>query len=183
MLEKIKDILYDVSDIVLSLIIVALIFFVVSWKISDSLAFDITIPEKTDIAEGIGQDPNIIDIEEAGDDDSVITEETGSEAGQTEGADPATGGDTESTGSTSTDAKPGGTQVNLVGQEKTIVIESGSSGYSIGTLLEEEGLVPDTQTFIKRVEELGLGAKLRSGTFDLSTDMSLDEIIYKISGQ
>ncbi len=46
MLEKIKDILYDVSDIVLSLIIVALIFFVVSWKISDSLAFDITIPEK-----------------------------------------------------------------------------------------------------------------------------------------
>ncbi len=63
------------------------------------------------------------------------------------------------------------------------MIESGSSGYSIGTLLEEEGLVPDTQTFIKRVEELGLGAKLRSGTFDLSTDMSLDEIIYKISGQ
>lgn len=182
MLEKIKDILYDVSDIVLSLIIVALIFFVVSWKISDSLAFDITIPEKTDIAQGNDQDPNIIDIEEASDEGTVISEESGSETGQTDGSDTSTTPTGEDT-SSSSDAKPGGTQVNLVGQEKTIVIESGSSGYSIGTLLEEEGLVPDTQTFIKRVEELGLGAKLRSGTFDLSTDMSLDEIIYKISGQ
>ena len=183
MLEKIKDILYDVSDIVLSLIIVALIFFVVSWKISDSLAFDITIPEKKDIAQGSNEDPNIIDIEEANDDDAVITEETGSDLGQTDGTDTSSNSDAGSGNTTSSDAKPGGTQVNLVGQEKTIVIESGSSGYSIGTLLEEEGLVPDTQTFIKRVEELGLGAKLRSGTFDLSTDMSLDEVIYKISGQ
>ena len=179
MLEKIKDILYDVSDIVVSLVIVALIFFVVSWKISDSLAFDVTIPEKK--TETASQDPNIVEIAEVPDETSPAEDTTN----ETETTTPSETAPTEETAeaTTSTDAKPGGTQINLVGVTKEIEIKSGSSGYSIGKLLATEGLVADTNTFIKRVEELGLGAKLRSGTFTLSSDMSLDEIIYKISGQ
>lgn len=180
MLEKLKDILYDVSDIMMSLVIVALIFFVVSWKISDSLAFEVKIPEKSGAEEVVTQDPNLVDIEEVTDSGQSSSEATG------ETAQAESGESTEASGSSetsSTDAKPGGTQVNMVGVTKEIEIKSGSSGYSIGKLLAEEGLVADTQTFIKRVEELGLGAKLRSGTFTLSSDMSLDEIIYKISGQ
>ncbi len=187
MLEKLKDIFYDVSDIVVSLIIVALIFFVVSWKISDSLAFEVNIPETTGTTEVASQDPNIVEIQEVTEGDSTGTE-VGSEAtnqtsDQTSGQSSNETAGTDTSGSTSSDAKPGGTQVNMVGVTKEIEIQSGSSGYSIGKLLAEAGLVADTSTFIKRVEELGLGAKLRSGTFSLSTDMSLDEVIYKISGQ
>lgn len=182
MLEKIKDILYDVSDIVVSLVIVALIFFVVSWKISDSLAFDVTIPEQNPQTQVAGQDPNIVEIAEVPD---VETTPSEGSSGETEPTTPSETAPTEAASETtpSTDAKPGGTQVNLVGVTKEIEIKSGSSGYSIGKLLATEGMVADTNTFIKRVEELGLGAKLRSGTFTLSSDMSLDEIIYKISGQ
>jgi len=182
MLEKIKDILYDVSDIVVSLVIVALIFFVVSWKISDSLAFDVTIPEDKAPTETATQDPNIVEITDVTETETpadTTETETGTETANTEETPSGESTETEP----SSDAKPGGTQVNLVGVTKEIEIKSGSSGYSIGKLLATEGLVADTQTFIKRVEELGLGAKLRSGTFTLSTDMSLDEIIYKISGQ
>lgn len=178
MLEKIKDIVYDVSDILLSLVIVALIFFVVSWKISDSLAFEIEIPEKSGIAQAEEGDTDIIDISEVDDGSESSSETTGSDGtGGTPEEIPASGTDA------STDAKPGGTKVELVGVTKEIEIKSGSTGYSIGKLLAEAGLVPDSQTFINRVEELGLGAKLRSGTFTLSSDMSLDEVIYKISGQ
>lgn len=183
MFDKLKDILYDVSDILFSLIIVALIFSVVSWKISDSLAFEVKVPDKNTTEIASSSDPDLIQIEEA----------TESEEGQTTPETPpgtpntdttATPETTEpSTPDTGSDAKPGGTSVNLVGTTKEIVIEPGSSGYSIGKLLADEGMVPDTQTFIKRVEELGLGAKLRSGSFTLSSDMSLDEVIYKISGQ
>lgn len=185
--KKLKDIFYDVSDIVVSLIIVALIFFVVSWKISDSLAFEVNIPETTGTTEVASQDPNIVEIQEVTEGDSTGTE-VGSEAtnqtsDQTSGQSSNETAGTDTSGSTSSDAKPGGTQVNMVGVTKEIEIQSGSSGYSIGKLLAEAGLVADTSTFIKRVEELGLGAKLRSGTFSLSTDMSLDEVIYKISGQ
>ena len=181
MLEKIKDILYDVSDIVVSLVIVALIFFVVSWKISDSLAFDVTIPEQNPQTQVAGQDPNIVEIAEVPDAETTPSEESSDETETTTPSETPTEEATETT--PSTDAKPGGTQVNLVGVTKEIEIKSGSSGYSIGKLLATEGMVADTNTFIKRVEELGLGAKLRSGTFTLSSDMSLDEIIYKISGQ
>lgn len=174
MLEKIKDIVYDVSDILLSLVIVALIFFVVSWKISDSLAFEIEIPEKSGIAQAEEGDTDIIDISEVDDSSESSSETAGSDD---------TAGTPEETPASGTDAKPGGTQVELVGVTKEIEIKSGSTGYSIGKLLAEAGLVPDSQTFINRVEELGLGAKLRSGTFTLSSDMSLDEVIYKISGQ
>lgn len=184
MLDKLKDILYDVSDIVVSLVIVALIFFVVSWKISDSLAFEVKIPEKTGTTEVAAQDPNIVEIEEVTGEEGQSTEGESTDATESEaGSNTATASGESSSSSASSDAKPGGTQVNLVGVTKEIEIKHGSSGYSIGKQLAEEGLVVDTSTFIKRVEELGLGAKLRSGTFKLSTDMSLDEIIYKISGQ
>ncbi len=180
MFDKLKDILYDVSDILFSLIIVALIFSVVSWKISDSLAFEVKVPQKNTSEIATSSDPDLIQIEEAAQtDDNQATPETTPTDDNT--AIPETTEPT--TPDTGSDAKPGGTSVNLVGTTKEIVIEPGSSGYSIGKLLAEEGMVPDTQTFIKRVEELGLGAKLRSGTFTLSSDMSLDEVIYKISGQ
>jgi len=187
MLEKLKDIMYDVSDILLSLVIVALIFFVVSWKISDSLAFDVQLPEKAKLTtEDTFGDIDITEVTvETGNTDSSSTAGTSEITESTEGTS-GTSTATSDSGpdSTSTsDAKPGGTQVTLVGATKEIEIKSGSTGWSIGKLLQEEGLVTDSQGFIKRVEELGLGAKLRSGTFTLSTDMSLDEIIYKISGQ
>jgi hypothetical protein len=179
MFDKLKDILYDVSDILFSLIIVALIFSIVSWKISDSLAFEVKVPDKNTTEIASSSDPDLIQIEEA-----TETEEDQTTPGTPNTDTTATPETTEpATPDTGSDAKPGGTSVNLVGTTKEIVIEPGSSGYSIGKLLADEGMVPDTQTFIKRVEELGLGAKLRSGTFTLSSDMSLDEVIYKISGQ
>ena len=37
-MNKIKDFLYDVSDLFLSLLIIGIIFFVVSWKLTDTMA-------------------------------------------------------------------------------------------------------------------------------------------------
>lgn len=182
MLEKIKDILYDLSDVVLSLVIVALIFFVVSWKISDSLAFDVTVPDKTAPTESAVQDPDIVEITDVTDTEEVPTENTGTETATETPATETPASET-AEASTSTDAKPGGTQVDLVGVTKTVEIKSGSSAYDMGDTLEAAGIISDGKAFVTRSVELKLDTKLRSGTFKLSSDMSLDEIIYKISGQ
>ncbi len=160
MLEKLKDIMYDVK-----------------------------VPDKSNVTEPATDDPNLISIEEVDSGEGANNTENAGEVATGTANESSSGETTQpeaqntATPNTSTEAKPGGTTVNLVPVSKTIDIKAGSSGYSIGKLLESEGLVTDTNTFIKRVEELGLGAKLRSGSFKLSTDMSLDEVIYKISGQ
>lgn len=173
MIEKIKDVLYDVSDIFLSLLIISLIFFVVSWKISDSLSFDVAVPEKntsptapTDTAKIPSE--NIASSSDVPSPKPILPDNV---------QDPS--------------AKPEAPSVNTPtseppsthSAEKTIEIKSGSSGFAIAKQLTDAGLVPSTDVFIKRVEALKLGSKLRSGTFTLSTSMTIDEIIYKISGK
>ena len=60
MFEKIKDFLYDISDIFLSLLIIGLIFFAVSWKISDTLSIDIDAPGTTVETEATTEGSSIV---------------------------------------------------------------------------------------------------------------------------
>jgi len=65
--------------------------------------------------------------------------------------------------------------------EITVVIPPGSSAQSIGDILLNSGLIADRNEFLARVVELKLDTKLKSGNFLVNSDMTLDEIIYKIA--
>ncbi len=163
MLEKMKDIVYDMSDVILSLLIIAMIFFVVSWKISDSMAFEITAPDKPTASVTLPEETTAPVI-----DPPVIVDVTPGET-------PSTGG------------KPKGGEVTILPdtEVRDIVLEikPGSSGYSIAKQLEDEGLIPDTTTFINRLDERELSTKLQSGSFKLKSDMDMDQIIDKLTGR
>jgi hypothetical protein len=153
-MERIKDFLSDISDLLIALLLIAVITTTIIWKVTDSLDVNIVKPKA-----------------------SVSVEALTEEFEETEVVD-------------ITDAKPlpGDAEVEAPPQETgyrelTIEIVSGSTGYGIAKQLREAGLIADVNEFVKRVEALGLGAKLRSGTFTLNTAMSNDEIIKKISGQ
>lgn len=48
-MERIRDFLYDVSDLLISLLIIAVIFAVISWKLNESIPIDIaTAPPGTE---------------------------------------------------------------------------------------------------------------------------------------
>ena len=69
------------------------------------------------------------------------------------------------------------------GRVITVVIEEGATAMEIGHILEKKGLIHDARLF--RVQEM-LSAykdKLQSGTFELKTSMTTDEIMRIIASE
>lgn len=169
MFERIKDFLYDISDIVVSLLIIGMIFFAVSWKISDTLSVDINAPlspiEAVETTEG-----SIIVVE--------TVETTEPIEGTSEGSDPNDPSTTES--STEATTEPAPTQPAVL---ETFVVAEGELGYTIGKNLEAQGFVANRDEFVKRLIEMGYDSKLRAGSFKISKTDDLDTIIKILSGQ
>lgn len=63
----------------------------------------------------------------------------------------------------------------------TVDIPSGSSSHTIGTILEEEGLVSNKDDFVEKAQELSLDTKLKSGSYEISKNSSLEDIIHLIA--
>lgn len=163
--EKIKDLIYDLSDTLITLIMIVLIVGVVSWKISDSMTYPSAISKAQ---------PPIVSEQSppAGSESEPTPENAGT---QNPGENPS-----ETAGSPvqmPSNTLPGSATAAPQGQKVTLVIKSGSTGYDIAKLIVEKGLVKDTQTFIQRVEALKLGSKLKAGTFEVTAGTSLDDLI------
>lgn len=159
MFEKIKDFLYDISDIVLSLIIIGLIFFAVSWKISDTLSMDVEALTDSVIETTTGSQISVTPVE--------TTEAT------VESTEETTEATTEPTTEAATEAP----------KLENFVVAEGELGYTIGKNLESQGFVADSDEFVKRLIEMGYDSKLRAGTFKISKTDSLDTIIKVLAGQ
>ncbi len=175
MFEKIKDFLYDISDIFLSLLIIGLIFFAVSWKISDTLSIDIDGPSTTVESEETTEGTSII-----------VTPVTPTEATvETSEGETSVGDTTENTTETSTEASTEApTQPTTeAGVLEKFVVNDGELGNTIGKHLEEQGFVKNSNDFVKRLIEMGFDSKLRAGTFKISKTDSLDTIIKVLAGQ
>lgn len=168
-MEKVKDFLYDISDFVFSLLIIVIIFFVVSFKLTDTMQVhfftnlgkdattdlaDATVPSLDDI------DNNPVNLpEETTDVTPPVEEET-----ETEDTTPAED-----------------TVVEI--KDVNFEIAPGSPGFKIATNLESAGLIQNVDEFISKLDELNLGNKLRAGTFKLNTGMTVEEIIRTLAGQ
>lgn len=176
--DKLKDMLYDLSDTLITLLIIVLIIGTVSWKISDSMTYsnELAKAEPPDILleEEPESDPTSQETP-SGSPDPVDSE---SEVQPSVNTLPASG----STSTGSAAQPPAATTPAPSDEKMTIEIKSGSTGYAIAKLLVEKGLVKDTQTFIQRVEALKLGSKLKAGTFEVTAGMSLDDLIKVITG-
>lgn len=178
-MERIKDFLYDISDLLISLLIIAVIFTVISWKLNESIPIDtLSVPTAS---------------EEPAAKPDTSAQKPASPPSDTEGTTPSAANNSvadasdadkpiaeNANGTPEPLAKPPAkpaTTSPAAGKAVTIEIPSGSPGVTIGKILKDNGLITDVNTFIKKVDELGLGPKLRSGSFDLKTDMTLEQII------
>jgi hypothetical protein len=185
MLERLKDFLYDISDIVVSLLIIAAIFFSVSWKISDTLSFKLEngmgSPSQIAASENIPKE-NDVDNESTDDNDNIINiiPNATQDLPENETTSPGTDAIDETANTdSSSDDETTGTSPTL----KTFVVPSGASGYSIGQQLASEGYIEDGNAFVNRLVERELDRKLFAGEFQLSTQDDLDTIITVLTGQ
>ncbi|MCH4890386.1 endolytic transglycosylase MltG [Acidaminobacter sp. JC074] len=167
-MEKVKDFLYDISDFVFSLLIIAIIFFVVSFKLTDTMQVhffsnlgrdtavdmtDATQPSLDDLDGEVVTTPEVTPVEE-----ETLPEETVTDPVEE-------------------------TPVVVEIKEVEFEIAPGSPGFKIATNLESAGLIDDVDVFIQTLDDLNLGNKLRAGTFKLNTGMTVEEIIKALAGQ
>jgi len=201
MFERLKDFFYDVSDIILSIIIVVIMVFAISWKLSDTISYS---PIKVNLQESSSyavnpepdeshslesENPSNFSEEEENNSEETSTEtespeSENNEASEGETAEEVPSTETESPSEGDVVAKPSNENINVVSvKEINFIVPSGATGSSIAKKLQSEGLIEDTSIFLNRLEALNLGNKLRSGTFKLSTDMDIDSIINKLTGR
>lgn len=178
-MERIKDFLYDISDLLISLLIIAVIFAVISWKLNESIPIETASAPPP--VEAPAQEPDAAQGSDSPQPDSAAATPSASSDAVADASDadkpinepPATAPEKP----VQPPAQPPASTAPTAGTAITIEIPSGSPGITIGKILKDNGLISDVSAFIKKVDELGLGPKLRSGSFKLKTGMSLEQII------
>lgn len=168
MFEKIKDFFYDINDLLIAILLIIIIVFSISYKVTD--AFSV----------------NIFDDKGSKDDYLASLDDADFNSGDAQ--QPAESPDTTTDGGddTATDTEKPAENTEkpaVTGETVKFSIPSGSTGYSIATTLVDKGLVESKEVFLKRVDELKLAPKLRSGDFSIPSGTSLDDIIYIIAGK
>ena len=164
-MEKLKDFLYDISDILLALFIISIMATVISWKFAGSFEVSANIPSSQEPESSFQQietEPEQTEPEQnqTGEDATIVDKNTLEESNPQSPSEP----------------------------EQAVVytrvqIPSGSTGVIIAGILKDTGIIDNTSDFINRTESRGLISKLQSGTFKIGSDMDLDEIIDKLTGQ
>ena len=188
MFEKLKDVLYETSDVLLALVIILIMSSVITWKVTDSLAYT---QEKGSIFAEIAQqtseekpeeNDHVADTQEV----IVISSAPEEQTQPDETVTPAISVQEQTT--TQASSAPPPTKPEPPKPTPTVAaiirvdIPSGTSGSGIAKLLKDKGLIDNTAKFIARVEELKLSSKLKSDIFEIPSGTSLDDIIYIITG-
>lgn len=159
MLEKLKDFFYDCSDTLLSLFIILVMGLVITWKLSGAMSMP--------LFEVSNNSYDIINIEEPKNvEENVPQKDT----------------DPEPTTENPSDSDNDVEVIQVEATNIKVEIPKGITGNGIAKILQQKGLIENPREFINRVEELGLGPKLRFGNFTIKSDSSIDKIISIITG-
>lgn len=176
-MKKIKDVFYDLNDVLVALIIVAAAAFIIVTNIDSILAYPTVIAEE--IQDDEGNKPTVYadnpPINEPGSGDDAVSDQDDSGT--------ATGGaiDGQNTTGGGVSGNPGtepGQPVNY-----SVYIEPGSPGDKIADLLVGVGLFQSRQEFNSAVTAAGAEGKLRAGNFIIPSDASPAEVISILTNQ
>lgn len=186
MFEKLKDFLYDMSDIFVSLLIIAVIFLAVSWKISDTLKVDIDEEQAVKTTNATDSSSIVVTPVESTEATSEGVTETNSDATTTEAATQApTQAATQPTTQAPTQptTQPATQPTTQAAVLEKFVVSEGELGNTIGKNLQSQGFISSSNAFVKRLIEMGYDSKLKAGTFKISKTYDLDTIIKILAGE
>ena len=181
-MEKIKDFFHDFSDIFFAIIIAGVMFAVLSVNLgswfnvpsntaSANEPFN-TSKDRDNNATSDGPDNNNVNPE-----DKNNKTETGTDTDKIETEKPQN----------NNDAIPGtdeNEQKNeTAGETKKIIIPSGTFCTGIAKILKNNELIDNENSFVQAAENLGLSSRLKSGSFEIPVDATVEEIVKIIAGQ
>ncbi len=152
-MDKLKDIIYDYTDLILSLLVVLVIVFIIGTNFT---YFD------QDLSSFIG----------ASDNGTSADKKSPVSSDQNDGSE-------NTTASESTEEKMAEEEPSPSDESETIKIEitQGSTASQIGDTLQTHDLVNSSSEFVEATESFNVSHRLRPGTFEIPLDSSLREII------
>jgi hypothetical protein len=164
-MKKLKDIFYDLNDIMIALIIVAIAAFVILANIDsildypNAIAAEATVPDETTPTNYADNPPITNDL-------------TGAAVGQDDGE--TADGDQDATGGGISGQQDSGTgDVD----EYAVYINSGETGDQIADKLIGVGLFKDRQQFRDAVTAAGAEGKLKAGNFIIPSNATPAEVV------
>lgn len=173
-IEGIKDFLYDSIDYIIMIGIVGIVAIIIGWRLDLLFAKEAAkLPPKDNI---IVENPRT----DTRDDDIVSNEDDNNSdiENSDENIDENTNENLDENSNDNNPIIDEGTEENI--PESTvvkIVIPAGSLPSRIGSILEENNLISSRAEFVQKSQELKLDTKLKSGTFEINSNSSLEEII------
>ena len=188
-MKKLKDLFYDMNDILVALVIVAVACLVISSNIDSILAYpsrvaeQIQVPEEktpTNYAENPPiKDPNSQTQDQSGNTDGTGDDQSGSDQNQTGDGNGVQGNAGDGQGHPS--GQQGGTDQGNTGTGEvvkySVYIAPGSTGEQIADIMIKVGLFSSRQEFINAVNAVGAESKLQAGTFIIPSDSTPAQVI------
>lgn len=184
MIKKLKDIFYDLNDILVALMIVALAAFVIATNMESILAYPSVIAEEIQLPEEEGptqyaENPPITNEpgDEGGDEGTAGTadgDQNASGNGQNTSGGGVSGNEGPAGGTSGSEGagSSGGAVVNY-----SVTIQYGMTGDQIADLFIGLGLFNDRREFNNAVTAAGKEGKLQAGTFTIPSDSTPAEVI------
>ncbi len=196
MLEKIKDILYDLSDFLLMFVIVAVIILSISSIMSSTFGIDLQNNASTNIAKDkvskVDEDkvekPNT-EVTTPKEDEKTNSDETDNSVdNQTDNSNQPDKKDNKDNEGTTTDNtttneenNEGNTTDNTTTNEENtevvFTISQGTTPRDLAKSLKDKKVISDSQKFLLLLVEKKLDTKIRTGTFKLKTNMTNQEVL------
>lgn len=154
--EKLKDILYDGTDYIIMIITIVIVVVIINWRVGGLF-------KRTKLQEPSQKPGPSIGMEDNSYEDNFTN---GDEDGQDEGANED---------NNEADEIEGDARI------LTVNIPAGSLPGQIGDILAGQGLVESKEEFVNKTVEMAMDTRLKSGTFEIPSNSSLEEIINIIS--
>lgn len=173
MMDRVKDFFYNISDLLVALMIIAVVAYVISWKVGVISAYPMNASAEI-ITSSESELPD-------SDLDSDPLPDSDSNQEPTPNPEPTPDPEPEVTPDSDTEQEP--EPEEEPGEKIKVVIPSGSLSPSIASILKEKGLIDSTSAFLNRAAERKLDVKLRAGTFHIPDNASLDEVINILTGR
>lgn len=151
-MNKLKDFLYDHTDIILSLLVILVIIFIVGTNFT---LFDQKLSSFSGLSETSNSANSELPEENSAAEESSLPEKTGQEP-------PVNNTDPENIEENNT---------------VTITIPLGASASDVGEVLLNKDLINSTSEFIETTEALNVSHQLKPGEFEIPRDASLEDMI------
>jgi len=178
-MEKIKDLIYDYSDLFLALLItmamVGIVYINLTTIFDDSV---LAIPDPSSVLIGGSEISSELDTSS----ETIIIDLNDPIAENTDVEDSRHESEPE-TVTTEPSTPPTPAAPPVTGEMVTVTIPNGTPGIGIARILVENQLLPDTTAFVQAAEEMELALKLKSGTFQIPAGSSPEQMVRIIAGQ